>query len=68
MIVWVLVASRIDWDNSLSTRWILAGKTHISNIIIPYEAKDLVVLKKSKTPNIISASPDMYTISRWKER
>ena len=55
MIVWFLVAPKIDWDNSLSARWILAGNTQIRSIINPYEAKVLVFLKKSRIPNEISA-------------
>ena len=63
--VWLFVAPRIDWDNSLSTKWIFAGNTHTRMIINPYAAKVLVFLKKSRIPNEISAIPDRYTNSKW---
>ena len=52
-----LVTFKIDWESSLSTKWILAGNTINNKIISPYEANFLVFLKANNNPKTTSIKP-----------
>ena len=55
---WDFVTPSKDWDNSLWTKWMFAGNTNISRIIIPIAPVFLVFLDNNIKPKTTSAIPD----------